>query len=164
VNILALDSATTTGWADLAGEKLVASGAVNVGDLLRLDAFASYICARRRPDLVVVEDNFVMRGPKANPNTMKILSRIVGAWLLAFTVRGVPTEVILPGVWQNGVLGSLTKLGTKRAAAIWVQATYGITVSEDAADAIGLATWVARRELVAQRMAGVGAIPRAALL
>jgi len=161
VNVLAIDSATCSGWAHLEGERLVARGTVNAGDLLRVDAFAAFICAKSRPDLAVIEDNFVMRGPKANPNTMKILSRIVGAWLLAFAVRGVPTEVVLPGVWQKGVLGALVKGGTKKAAALWVRATYGVAVGEDEADAIGLGTWIARRELVARRLAGVGAIPQA---
>ena len=156
MKLLALDSATTTGWASLDGERLTGHGVVDAGDLLRLDAFASIACRTDRPDLVVIEDNFVMRGPKANPNTMKILSRIVGAWQLAFAVRGVPTEVVLPGVWQKGVLGQLTKGGTKRAAALWVRATFGIVVSEDAADAIGLGTWVARREQLARRIRAAG--------
>jgi len=156
LKLLALDSATTTGWASLDGERLTGHGVVDAGDLLRLDAFASIACRTDRPDLVVIEDNFVMRGPKANPNTMKILSRIVGAWQLAFAVRGVPTEVVLPGVWQKGVLGQLTKGGTKRAAALWVRATFGIVVSEDAADAIGLGTWVARREQLARRIRAAG--------
>ena len=157
MRILGLDSATCTGWGLLdEGERLAGHGTVDASDLLRVDAFAARICSTQRPDLVVIEDNFVMRGPKANPNTMKILSRIVGAWLLAFAVRGVPTEVVLPGVWQKGVLGQLTKGGTKRAAALWVQATFGITVPEDAADGIGIATWVARREQLARRIRAAG--------
>jgi len=163
LKVLALDSATTTGWAQLDGERLIGTGTVNAGDLLRLDAFAVFICARERPDLVVIEDNFVMRGRKANPNTMKVLSRIVGAWLLAFAVRGVQTEIVMPGAWQKGVLPNLGAGKTKMAAALWVKATYGLVVPEDIADAIGLATWIARREQLAARVRTVGAIPRATL-
>jgi len=152
VLILALDSASTTGWALLEGELLIARGTVDASDLLRLDAFARNICAKGRPDLVVIEDNFVMRGKKANPNVMKILSRIVGAWQLAFAVRGVATEVVMPNIWQRGVLGKFAKGGTKKAAALWVRATFGVTASEDEADAIGLAVHVARRELVADKI------------
>lgn len=163
MNVLGIDSASVSGWAQLEGERPIGTGTVNAADLLRLDAFAAFICAKSRPDLVVIEDNFVMRGPKANPNTMKILSRIVGAWLLAFAVRGVTTEVLLPGVWQKGVLPNLGVGRTKKAAAMWVKATFGLTVPEDAADALGIATHVARREQMAARLARVGAIPRAAI-
>jgi Holliday junction resolvasome RuvABC endonuclease subunit len=164
VRLLAIDSATCSGWARLDGERLIAHGTVEAGDLLRLDAFARSACAGARPDLVVIEDNFVMRGKKANPNVMKVLSRIVGAWQLAFAVRGVPTEIVMPNIWQRGVLGMLTKGGTKKAAALWVRATYGVTAGEDQCDAIGLAAHVARRELVAARLRTAGAVPRAALL
>jgi len=152
VVILALDSASCTGWALLEGERLIGRGTVDASDLLRLEAFARNACAQRRPDLVVIEDNFVMRGKKANPNTMKILSRIVGAWLLAFAVRGVATEIVMPNIWQRGVLGKIAKGGTKKAAALWVRATFGVDANEDECDAIGLACWVARREMLASRL------------
>jgi Holliday junction resolvasome RuvABC endonuclease subunit len=158
MKILGIDSASTAGFCLLDGERILEKGAIDARDPHRIDALAALVCGKARPDLVAIEDNFL----GVNVNVVKVLSRIVGRFEQAFAMRGVPTELVLASTWQRALLAGLPG-GTKRACATWVRATYGLTVPEDVADAIGLATFVARRELVAQRLAGVGALPRAAI-
>lgn len=156
VIVLGLDSASTTGFALLDGERILESGTVDAREMKRIDVLAAFMCSRARPDLVAIEDNFL----GINVNTVKVLSRIVGAWELAFAVRGVPTELVMASVWQKALLAGLPG-GTKKRAATWVKATYGLKVSEDVADAIGIAAFVARREIVAARIRSAGAMPQA---
>lgn len=153
---LGIDSASSAGWAHLDGERIIGTGTINARDPHRIDALAALVCGKARPDLVVIEDSFM----GVNVNTVKVLSRIQGRFEQAFAMRGVPTELVLASVWQKALLTGIPG-GTKKACATWVRATYGITVAEDEADALALATHVARRELVARRLAGPGALPRA---
>lgn len=143
--VLGLDSASTTGWALVQGEKLLEHGLVNASERRRQDTLAAYVCSRHRPDIAVIEDNYFGK----NVDVVKVLSRIAGAWELAFAVRGVDTRLVMGSVWQKALLTGLIDNGSvsaarKAACARWVKATYGLKVSEDEADAIGLATYVAR--------------------
>lgn len=161
---LAIDSASKSGWALLDGEKVVSHGLVNATERTRIDALAAFVCSKTRPALVAIEDNYF----GVNVDVVKVLSRIVGAWELAFAVRGVPTELVMASTWQRALLTGLITNASKsaerkKACARWVEATHKIKVSEDEADAIAMGTWIARREMVARRLAGVGAIPRAAI-
>jgi Holliday junction resolvasome RuvABC endonuclease subunit len=163
--ILGLDSATRTGWALVQGEKLLEHGVVNGADRKRQDLLAVYVCGKARPDLVVIEDNYFGK----HVDVVKVLSRIVGAWELCFAVRGVDTELLMASTWQRELLTGLISNGSKsdhrkKACALWVKQTYGVRVSEDEADAIGIATWVARRESYAAKVRRVtGALPRTAV-
>lgn len=156
--VLGIDSASTSGWALLDGERILERGTIDARDPKRIDTLAAFVCAKARPDLVAIEDNFL----GVNVNVVKVLSRIVGRFEMVFAVRGVPTELVMASIWQKAILAGLPG-GTKKACATWVRATYGITVGEDTADAIGLAVFVARRELVAARTRAAGAMPRAAI-
>lgn len=157
--VLGIDSASSSGWCLLDGQRIIKHGIVDARDPKRIDALASLVNSMARPDLVAIEDSFLGK----NANTVKVLSRIQGRWEQAFGgTRGIETELVLASVWQKALLTGIPG-GTKKACATWVLATYGLTVPEDIADALGLATHVARRKLVAQRLAGVGAIPRAAI-
>jgi Holliday junction resolvasome RuvABC endonuclease subunit len=166
VIVLGIDSASTSGWGLLDGERPVGYGTVDARDPNRIVALVSFVCAKARPDLVAIEDNYLGK----NVDTVKVLSRIVGMWQMAFALRGVPTELLMPNIWQNGILRGLISpksqsADRKRAAALWVKATYRLATTGDAADALGLATFVARRELFAGkvRAVGAGALPRAVL-
>lgn len=156
VVVVGIDSASTSGWASLNDERPIAYGAVDARNPRLLDDCVRNLCALARPDRVVIEDSYLGRGPKSNVNTVKVLARIQGMWLMAFAMRGLTAEIILPAAWQSGILAGLIGKRTKskeckKAAALWVRATHKLVVPEDVADAIGIATFVARRELVALR-------------
>jgi Holliday junction resolvasome RuvABC endonuclease subunit len=163
--VLGIDSASRSGWALVQGERLIEHGTVNGADRKRQDTLAAYVCGKTRPDLVAIEDNYL----GANVNVVKVLSRIVGAWELCFAVRGVDTRLVMGSVWQKALLTGLIDFGTKSTArkaacALWVKATYGVKVSEDEADAIGLATHVARELAMDTKIRrAAGALPRTAI-
>jgi hypothetical protein len=48
----------------------------------------------------------------------------------------------------------------KRAALIWVRATFGVTLGEDACDAVGIAVWAARKAARPQLEQTALAFPR----
>lgn len=161
--ILGIDSASVSGWCLLDGDRVLKFGTVNAREPMRIDALAALVNSIARPALAVIEDSYLGE----NVNTVKVLSRIQGRWEQAFATRGIPSELVMADTWQKAILTGLISRKSKseerkRAAAIWVKATYGLTVPEDVADAIGLATHVARREMLAGRVAA-GALPRAAI-
>ena len=155
MKILGLDSASLTGWALLDGERLIERGTVKADEPIKISEFATRLATSDylRPDLVVIEDSYLGE----NVVTVKLLSRILGRWEQAFSTYGVPSEIMMADTWQQHVLAGLITRKSKReerkaACRQWVHITYGIRVTEDVADAIGIATWVARRELVVCRM------------
>jgi len=164
--VLGLDSALKTGWGLVQGDTLLEKGVVDASELRRVDTLAAFVCARTRPDLVLIEDNFFHK----NMLTLKVLSRIVGAWQLAFAVRGVTTALITPAEWQHGILAGL--LGKKAHSAEikdacmrWVNLTYKVKLGSDASDGIAIATFGARRMAQEARIrrATSGSIPRRAI-
>jgi Holliday junction resolvasome RuvABC endonuclease subunit len=163
--VLGLDSATRCGWALVQGERLIEHGVVSPAtDRRRQDTLAAYVCSKTRPDLVVIEDNWL----GDNPSTVKVLARMVGAWEMAFAIRGVETELMIPAEWRQVLRGIVCKKPMsddwKRAAIAWVKATYGVTAGEDAAEAIAMSTFVSRRESYAAKVRRVtGALPRTAV-
>jgi Holliday junction resolvasome RuvABC endonuclease subunit len=165
--ILGIDSASRAGWALVQGEKLLEHNVVTEAtNRLRQDALAAYVCSKNRPDLVVIEDNFL----SANVATLKVLARMVGAWEMSFAVRGVETTLMIPESWRAATVKALVpkkpvRADWKLAAKTWVRSTYGVTVGEDEAEAICMASAVARTMAFDQRIrrAEAGSIPRRAI-
>jgi len=164
--VLGIDSASCSGWALLDGCRPIKYGTINAREPARIDTLAALVNSIGRPDLVAIEDSYLGE----NVNTVKVLSRIQGRFEQAFATRGIPTELVMADVWQKALLtglitGKSKSAERKRAAAIWVKATYGLVVSEDIADAIGIGTFVARRELFAGKVrASSGALPRSEIV
>jgi Holliday junction resolvasome RuvABC endonuclease subunit len=161
VKVLGIDSASTAGWAIVEGERLLEHGTVDARDPMRVHHLVGDIVTRHRPELAVIEQAYVARGPKANPEVTMMLSRLIGRWEMALALRAVPTELVNTKTWQTEILAGLITIKSKReackaAAALWARGTYRISVSGDAADAIGIATWAARRALVAARQRRAG--------
>lgn len=169
--VLGIDSAKSCGWGVTHVETLLEHGVIDGSDLRRQDTLATYVCGKYRPRkegdpqlAVVIEDNFA--GP--NINTLKVLARYVGAWQMAFSVRGIDTELMLPAEWRQVLKGMVPKGPDsddwKRAAVAWVKATYRVKAGEDAAEAICMSTFVSRRESYAAKVRRVtGALPRTAV-
>src|SRR5579862_2139046 len=148
--ILGIDSAETSGLAlverDAAGnERLHRHGAELVRSYHDIDRLAGEWTRDPQPHLVVVEEPFVHpRYPLAG----LVLARLLGRWLQAFEGRGFATATVPASMWQTSMLPGVTRWTRselrKAAAVRWVRERYGAEVGEDAADAIVLATWVAR--------------------
>jgi Holliday junction resolvasome RuvABC endonuclease subunit len=161
--VLGIDSASCSGWALLDGCRPIKYGTINAREPARIDTLAALVNSIGRPDLVAIEDSYLGE----NVNTVKVLSRIQGRFEQAFATRGIPTELVMADVWQKALLtglitGKSESADRKRAAIIWVRATYGVAVSEDIADAIGIGTWVIRREQLNRKLVQMaGAIPAA---
>jgi Holliday junction resolvasome RuvABC endonuclease subunit len=144
MKVLAIDSAEVSGWALLDGERLVGHGAVRVRTAAEVDAAASELAAYV-PDVVAVEEPFVH--PR-NPSTGLVLARLLGRWLQAFEGRGFAAVTVPASMWQPAVLPGITNrsrsTGRKAAAIALARDLFAVEVGEDAADAIGLAVYVAR--------------------
>lgn len=161
MRVLGIDSASIAGFAIVDGERLIEHGTIDARDPRRVHQLVGDICVRLRPELAVIEDAYVARGAHANVATSMLLARLIGRWEMALSMRGVPTELLVAEAWQSQVLAGLCPARAKRevrkaAAARWVLATYRVVVGEDAADAIGLATHVSRRETFAARLRRAG--------
>lgn len=166
MRILSVDNAYTAGWSVVDGERLLEHGGVDARDPLRVNQLVGDLVARWGLDLAVIEDAYVAHGDKANVATTKTLCRLIGRWEMALALRAVPFEIMMADTWQRDILSGLAIVtGSKRAqrkiaAVRWVRATYGVTVSQDEADAIALATHVSRRESFKARVRGALSRPR----
>jgi Holliday junction resolvasome RuvABC endonuclease subunit len=155
--VAGLDSAETTGFALVerkpsGDEHLILYGAVPIrfgADVERLIAELSAAC----PDLVAVEEPFVH--PR-NPATGLSLARLLGRWLQVAETRGLTTVTVPASMWQPRILPGITHRSRsaerKAAARAFALDRFGVAVTEDEADAIAMATWVAR---TAARKGGV---------
>jgi Holliday junction resolvasome RuvABC endonuclease subunit len=164
VIVLGIDSAPAkTGWALVerkgSKEALLASGVLGNVDAKVVREFAGAInSGTQRPELVAIEDVYYDDEKIKDIRVVKVLSRLVGRWLQEFDTAGFESRLVMASVWQRGVLqGLITQVSKradrKKAAKMFVRATYGATCGEDEADAIAMATWVARTSTFATRIA-----------
>lgn len=154
--VLGLDSATNCGWAllgrDGGREALIECGVLDlsIDAALKIEALANR-AVDHGVQMVAIEDNYLALKPgKANPAVLKFLSRLVGRWEQAFERRRVPTSLVMPEEWARAVLTGLIHPHSKRderkrSATTWARGTFGVRVTSDAADAIGIAAFAARR-------------------
>lgn len=149
--ILGIDSATTTGWALVErvgmAERLLGYGTAKLGEnpAGAVSRLAAHVFELARPDLVVIEQPWMGK----NVKTAMLLAEFVGRWKQAFESRGCVCSVVLPSQWRAGILTGLIgakspRAACKKAARIWGRGTFGVTMSEDEAEAVAVATWAAR--------------------
>jgi Holliday junction resolvasome RuvABC endonuclease subunit len=151
VIVLGLDSAEATGYAvverDAAGERLVRYGVVPARPAHAAADVAAAVAelAAVGPDVVAVEEPFIH--PR-NPSTGLVLARLLGRWLQALEARGLTTVTVPASMWQPGVLPGVTwatRSAERKAAAVaFARERFGVQATEDEADAIALAVYVAR--------------------
>lgn len=144
-----IDCATTTGWAiveRVAGrETLKGHGLIN---LKRSDPWNPItqlanesMRIEGEPDVVAIELPWLGK----NPHTLEVLARYCGRFEQAFA--GTPTRLVRASEWQSKILGKFggkKRAQLKRAVVLWVKGSFGVDVSEDEADAIGLAVYALR--------------------
>lgn len=166
--VVGIDSATKAGFGVVERkgprERLIEYGAFalprqGTERAAAIEAMVSRLTARFVIDVAAIEDNYLAQGEQENVVTLKALARLCGRWEQAWEARGVATMLVLAQRWQVGLLAGLCgprsdRKTRKAASAMWCRATFGVTPSEDASDAIGLATWVARQESFRARLAG----------
>lgn len=156
--VLGLDAASTTGWALVertpsGHERVLKWGTVDGRDH-RVRASLARVLA---PKIVVIEDAWLGAGSKANPKVLKTLARIQGGWEQAVRDAGAEVvEYMQPHAWQSALLsglcrGNAPRAERKAAAVLWAKRWHAVIVPEDAADALGLATWGARTMALSAR-------------
>jgi Holliday junction resolvasome RuvABC endonuclease subunit len=148
VIVVGIDSAELSGFAIVqrAGvdERLIRHGVAAVRTAADVERVVADLVGTG-PDVVAVEEPFIH--PR-NPATGLALARLLGRWLQVFEGRGLATVTVPASMWQTAVLPGVTRrtrsAERKAAAQAFARERFGVEVTEDAADAIAMATWVAR--------------------
>ena len=98
-----------------------------------------------RPDFVVVEEPFAH--PRY-PLTGMTLAKLCGRWVQELERAGFGVVTVPPSMWQPAVLPGFTprmrSAERKDAAQALALREFGVTVTPDEADAVGLALYAAR--------------------
>jgi hypothetical protein len=165
--ILALDTATTTGWAagrpgerPIWGARRFPGG--STGEMLTIfRAWLESRCDELRPALIAFESPYIPRpsarfrgAPPLNPLTLRRLLAIVGMVEAVAWQRQIDCIERNPSEIAKFFLGNSRQGGrdAKKAATIKMCAIYGWqTVSDDAADALAL--WTMAEALTAPQLA-----------
>ena len=102
-------------------------------------------------DVAVVELPYL----DENVVTLRTLARLVGRFEHAFEPLHVGVELVMATEWQRAILGGFggkNREGLKKAAVLWARATFGAVLTEDEADAAGIASHVLRKRSFARRL------------
>ena len=143
---LGVDVATRAGWAiaqaDGGRESVIETGIVSPGDPPVCQQIEYVVSRARMVDVVVLERPYLDR----NVATMEVLARLLGAWEHACATRGLDVVLVRASEWQSAILRGLTNQASKRAqrkraARMWVKASFGLNCGEDESDAVALAVW-----------------------
>jgi hypothetical protein len=149
VTVLGIDSAELSGYAIVtrtaAGdERLIRHGTMTVRTGADVDRAVADLVGGA-PDVVAVEEPFAH--PR-HPGAGLALARLLGRWLQVLEAGGFATVTVPASMWQAGILPGVTQrtrsAERKAAAQAFALERFGVAVTEDEADAIALATWVAR--------------------
>lgn len=158
---LGLDVATSCGWAVLRAAKRGQPGLL-VYNTMDLSAVPSSIVRTFQADLIRNFSECAVRGYGTglevgleepyldkSPKTFKVLALLVGRFQQAFESVGIVPVLVPAQTWQTAVLGQFggkRREDRKKAALIWAKAMFGLELSQDAADAAGLAYYLATKE------------------
>jgi Holliday junction resolvasome RuvABC endonuclease subunit len=147
--VLGIDSAELSGWARVErgsdeAERLIDHGTITVRTAGDVEAAVGQLVVGPL-DVVAIEEPFY--SPKF-PGAGLQLSRLLGRWQQELERRGLTTLTVPAAMWQTRILPGVTHRSRsaerKAAAQAFALERYGVKVGEDAADAIALATYVAR--------------------
>ena len=146
---LALDQASkVTGYAIFDDTKLVKYGTFTTTAADDIERFAMVrawllsMISSWRPDYIGIEGIQFQEegsGQKMGVTVFQTLARIQGILMMACHDEKVPFEICPTNTWRHscGVKGK-TRTDKKRSTQLLVEQWYGIKVSEDEADAIGI--------------------------
>jgi Holliday junction resolvasome RuvABC endonuclease subunit len=145
---LAFDPATTTGWALVHDQRLVASGKCLCDEAVGAAYRALAGC---EPTIVAIEEPFIPRGGAGRHDEAASTGR---AWSAGMVYRRAgylegASHALWPRAdrwtpmavhWRKHLgVGRASRGAAKDAVKAWVKATFGLDVGSDEADAVGLA-------------------------
>jgi Holliday junction resolvasome RuvABC endonuclease subunit len=158
---LGIDCATKCGWALVEGppgaERLLANGVLGLGGKTpswTLIAGLARQCRDAVSKIEVVGIELPWLGE--NPHTAIRLGRYCGQFEQEFGPSGAEIELIRATEWQSRILGRLggkTRDQLKPAAILWARGQFKVRLSEDEADAAGIAVHLLRKRAWAARTA-----------
>ena len=142
------DVATRAGWAIVQGdgghEAILETGIVSPSDPPVCQQIENVVSRafRQGVELAVLERPYLDR----NVATMEVLARLLGAWEHSCAIRGLDVVLVRASEWQSAILRGLINQASKRAqrkraARMWVKASFGVELGEDESDAVALAVW-----------------------
>jgi Holliday junction resolvasome RuvABC endonuclease subunit len=151
--VAGIDSAELTGYAILESGSaclaLLRHGAVKISTGADVELVATEL-ATAGAHLLAVEAPFVKPAARGgNPHSALELATLVGRWLQAAEVRAIPTGTVLASTWQPAILKGdrwAPREARKAAAVRWAAVTFGVTLTEDEADAACIAAWAIRHQ------------------
>jgi hypothetical protein len=96
----------------------------------------------------VMEDQYIDVEKRGGSNVIS-LARWAGRWLEALDVHDIPVELVAASTWQAAMLKGMRsgrdRAAGKRAAVEVCRLRWGVTLTQDAADAALIAAWGAER-------------------
>lgn len=140
---MGIDSSTTsTGWAVIDEEGIVASGVIKPkGETIeRIIEISQELCKIYRqyePVEVYIEDLSVTR----NMKTLKSLSGLLYVILTSLYKQEAVITLLKPTQWRKGKVEGRTREQLKQSAIQYIKRKYGLYAEEDTAEAIIIAEW-----------------------
>jgi len=151
--LIALDqSSRITGYSIYDGKELIDYGVFETqleDEIQRAHQLKEWLismCKTWRADYVAIEG--IQYQQNFGVTTFQTLARVQGILMDTCLELGLPYEVCATNTWRHacGVKGS-TRTDKKRSMQLLVKKWYDITVTDDAADAIGIGKYVAENIL-----------------
>ena len=140
---MGIDSSTTsTGWAIIEGEDIVASGVIQpkgqtIDRIITISRELCQIYKEYEPVEVHIEDLSVTR----NMKTLKSLSGLLYVILCDLYKQGAIITLLKPTQWRKGKIEGRTREQLKQSAIQYIKEKYGLYAEEDTAEAIIIAEW-----------------------
>lgn len=157
--VLGIDPAVRhTGWGilDASGRRvtrIVKSGVYHYATTADIQEFALAICKPDvRPDLVAIEGQYFNKNVAVLIALVEMRMRIQ----VIFELLGIPVVIVAAQDWQLGLLNGLItrkspRKDRKAAAALYIKRFHpGNYKSQDEIDAIAIAVWAVRADLVSK--------------
>lgn len=153
--ILAIDQATyISGWSIYDGKDLIKFGTFNTtlnDEIARDNALKNWLISminNWRPDYIAIEDlHFQEKNEGANRMSVtvfKMLARLQGVLMETCYEYKIPYKVCSPNSWRKHckVKGN-HRADQKRSMQLLAKEWYGVSISNDEADAVGIGKYVA---------------------
>jgi len=157
--VLALDQATKlSGWSIYDGTQLIKYGVYHTSlddEAARIHAVNEWLISminNWKPDIIGIEDIQLQdfsktqqtNAEKIGVQTFKVLARLQGALLNTIFASKIIVQVVHSSTWRaHCKVTGRTKVDKKRSMQLLVKKWFDISVTDDAADAIGLGKYVA---------------------
>jgi Holliday junction resolvasome RuvABC endonuclease subunit len=160
LRVLAMDDATeTSGWSLFDGDKLVAAGAIHMGQntaVARIAGVRQWLLSaieKWQPDKVAIEDiqlqSFYNQKKGEDSNNVKLfktLAHLQGVLLNTLYEQKIECIVVHVSTWRSycGITAK-TRTDQKNSAKIKVKMWYDANVTDDVAEAICLGKYIAEK-------------------